>query len=217
MSYVNCWEHMSLQKSESHILPPLQRRILLYLAETTPQTIRAIATNISKEYRSTWRSFNSLKAKGLIDETDVKTYRGQAYPQYWLTDEGVLIATIEGAPVDVMLTKTQKIFPENRLLHCFLEIAPLFNPDVFRIGYSAVKNKGQIQDIDFATMLFFVLLTDIPIQTYKGVFKTLQKYPKEYELLKTQIENISLAINQLKKIIQEQENYVTSDYELENP
>jgi len=197
---------MSTHKKESRTLPPLQRRIVLYLAKANPQTINEIAANILSGSKSTWRAFNSLKAKGLIDEMDVKNYRGREYSYYWLTDEGVLTATIEGAPLDIILTKTQKIFPENRILQCFLEMAPIFNPDVIRIGYSAIKNKRKLQDIDLAKLLFVVMLTDIPLQLYTEVLKTLQKYPNEYELLKTKIEKISFGIDQLKKVVWDQEN-----------
>ena len=68
-------------------------------------------------------SLHSLKEKGLIEETDVKRYRGREYSQFWLTERGVIEAVIEEVPSHMLFEKTKEIYPENYVLHCLLEIA----------------------------------------------------------------------------------------------
>ncbi|MCJ7759995.1 hypothetical protein MUP59_02495, partial [Candidatus Bathyarchaeota archaeon] len=88
---------MSKQQRESHILPPLQSDIILYLAKEGSQTKNKIALGVSRSYKPTWTALKSLKMKKLTIETDVKTYRGREYSQFWLTDDGAMVALAEGA------------------------------------------------------------------------------------------------------------------------
>lgn len=192
---------MSTEESESHNLPPLQRRIVLYLAKTDPKTINKIATNISSGYKSTWRAFNSLRDKGLIEETTIiKKYHGREYKQFWLTERGVIEALIEEVSSNVLLEKTREIYPENYVLQCLLEIAPKLSLDIVRVGQSAIRSKGKIGIIDLARMLFYGVQTDFTIETYSEILEIFKKYPKIYELMKERIEKMSNVIDKLKEI-----------------
>lgn len=192
---------MSIQKNKSHNLPPLQRRIILHLSETSPQTINEIARNISSEYKSTWRSFNRLKEKGFIEKTTVKKYHSREYPQFWLTEKGVIEALIEDVPSDVLFEKTKEIYPMNYILQCLLEIAPKLNLEMFKVGQSAIRTKGKVEVIDLPKMLFYGLQTDLTIETYSEILEILKKYPTIYELMKEQIERMSNVLDKLKEIV----------------
>ena len=114
---------MIKRNDESHILPPLQRDILLYLAEDGSQTKNAIAKGVSRSYKPTWTAVNRRKEKERIIETDVHTWRGKEYSQFWLTDNGLLTALAEGAAPDRLLELTKLISPKNQTLACYLEVS----------------------------------------------------------------------------------------------
>ena len=139
---------MSKKKSESHILPPLQRDIVLYLAEEGCQTKNAIASGVSRSYKPTWTAFNSLQKRKLLKETDSKTYRGRDYPQFWLTDDGAVIALAEGADPDRLLKLTKQIYPENQMLACYIEILSKMSHTIIKTVNSTLKAKGKLEPID---------------------------------------------------------------------
>lgn len=200
---------MAKQKPKGNKLPPLQRRVVLCLAQKGSQTKNEVNTNIPllklaevAHYKPTWVAIKSLTKKGLIQEVGTKHRRGQNYPTYWLTDEGVFVALIEGANSKTLLNKTRKLFPKNKALLCYLDIAPKFNPKIFEIAYSAVKTKGKLEPIDVATMLFTQMQTETTIETFRELMEILKKkYPKLYNSIKEQIENMSQNLNQIKETI----------------
>ena len=50
---------------EKDILPPLQKRIVIHLANTKPRTINETVKAMKGQYKSQWTAFNSLKEKYL--------------------------------------------------------------------------------------------------------------------------------------------------------
>ena len=201
---------MSKQKTKGNKLPSLQKRVVLCLAQKGPQTINEVKTNIPHlqyavarvtHYKPTWLALKSLIQKELVQEVGTKEYRGRKYPTYWLTDEGVLVALIEGANPKTLLKKTKEIFPENQMLLYCLEIAPKLNPEVFGIGYSAVKTKGKLEPIDLATILFTQMQTETPRQAFKEAVEILKKYPKQYKSFKERVEQMFESLKRLKETI----------------
>jgi len=138
---------------ESHILPLLQRDMILYLAKEGSHTKNAIASGVSRSYQPTWTAFKSLEKKSLIKETDVKTWRGREYQQFWLTDNGVLIALAEGADPDRLLELTRKIYPKNQRLACYLEVLSKMSLHIIKIAYSALESKGKLEPTDVINIL----------------------------------------------------------------
>jgi len=178
------------------------------LAQKGSQTINEIKTNIPllklahvAHYKPTWLAVKSLGQKGLIQKVGAKEYRGRKYPTYWLTDEGVLVALIEGANPETLLKKTKEIFPENQILLYCLEIAPKLNLEVFEIGYLAVKAKGKLEPIDLATILFTQMQTGTSIQTFREAIEILKKYPKQYKSFKERVEQMFENLRRLKETI----------------
>jgi hypothetical protein len=191
-------KHTSKTKMKSDNLPSLQKQIVLHLAENEPQTINQTVKAISKFYKATWIAFNSLKKKKLIRKTDVKEYRGRKYPRFWLTDEGMIMALMEGANVDKLLEQTRSLFPDAEITHCFLEIMPLFDPEVIKMAYSNVKGKGKLGTIEVVTLILSGAAMPMEVETGKEVATILKKYPVQYALLKNAVE---LMIEQLKQLI----------------
>lgn len=201
---------MSKLKTKGNKLPSLQKRVILCLAQKGLQTINEIKTNIPRlqyalaratHYKPTWLAIKSLGKKGLVQEIGTKEYRGRKYPTYWLTDEGILVALIEGANPETLLKKTREIFPENHTLLYCIEIIPKLNPRVLEIGYSAVRTKGKLEPIDLATILLTQMQTETSVQTFWEIVEILKKYPKQYNSFKKQIEQMLENLSRLKESI----------------
>jgi hypothetical protein len=200
MSKTKNRKHMSQPKVKGDNLPSLQKMIVLHLAENTPQTVNQTVTAISKSYKPTWLAFNSLKRKKLIVKANVLEYRGRKYPRYWLTDEGIIMALMEGANAKKLLERTKSLCPDAEITHCFLEIMPLFDPEVVKMAYSNVKGKGKLGPIEVVTLILSGAAMPMEIETGKKVAAILKKYPVQYALLKNAVE---LMIEQLKQLIAE--------------
>jgi hypothetical protein len=56
--------HTVFPLSQRDVLPPLQRRIFLYLAEKDPQTINETVKALKRQYKSSWIAFWQLREKG---------------------------------------------------------------------------------------------------------------------------------------------------------
>src|SRR4030065_1363260 len=146
-------EHMSFEYPKGEILPPLQKRITIHLAKSGSQTINETVKSLNGSYKSFWISFNKLESKQVIKKIDVKSYRGQEYPRFWLTPAGVLIALFEGIDFEVLLDQTLKMYPEDKNIQILLELSPIFGIEVFRIAFSALLKKGKLEEEDLAMIV----------------------------------------------------------------
>lgn len=191
---------MSKLKSKGDNLPPLQKRIILNLAENNPQTINETVGKISGHYKPSWIAFKSLEQKGLIKKIDTKTYRARHYPRFWLTVEGVLIAVLEGFPPSSLLDKVSTIYPENKNLQYSLAMAPFINKEVFRVGLSALKSKGKLEPTDIAKIMLTQMETDTSAKTIKEAIQILKKYPEEYRRLKKQFSEMRMNLEKIEKM-----------------
>ena len=191
---------MSKKKLESHILPPLQRKIILYLAKEGAQTKNEIASGVSTSYKPTWTTFNSLQKKKLIRETTVKTYRGQKYPQYWLTDDGALVALAEGANSKHLLGLAKQIYPEDQRLACYLEVLPKVDLDIIRVVYS-ITQKGKFESDDLLNLLLIGSATDKDDHSFEETVDTFKAYPDEFDAFKKRMDQIIEGLDKLKAFI----------------
>jgi hypothetical protein len=192
---------MSKHKKQSNTLPPLQKKIVLYLAKTGPQTINQTAKKIKHSYKPSWIAFNSLEEKGIVRKGKSKEYRGNAYPLFWLTEEGVVTALVEGAsPID-LLTKTKEVYPNNQILQYGLEMAPHLNRDIFRILLTALKSKGTLEPADLGTIFYIQMDSDPSFERLIKALETMKKYPKQYKHFKEQVSRIQDNFGKLAKII----------------
>ena len=190
-------EHMSELNLKGSNLPPLQKLIVLHLAKSKPQTINETVTALSKSYKPTWLAFKSLEKKKLIRKTDVKNYRGREYPLFWLTDEGMIAAMLEGANQPFLLETTKTLFPDEKIVHCFLEVIQHMNPMMITLAGNVVKNKGTLDFVDFMKILVSDATFEIDVETMESIVSVLKKYPEEYEQAKMLIKMMIKQLNQL--------------------
>lgn len=192
---------MSILKGRKKNFPPLQRRIILHLAKKDPQTINETKRGLRGHYKSTWIAFNVLKQKGLIKKTGAKIYRNREYPRFWLTQGGIFVALVEGADADDLLQRTAKAYPNEKTLQCCLELSPLLGLEGFRIGLSAIQDKGKLDDSDMTKILYAHAQKDMSTQRLKGLIEILRKYPKEYEGTKKRINQANKLLTELESMI----------------
>jgi sulfur transfer complex TusBCD TusB component (DsrH family) len=185
------------QKSE--FLPPLQRRIILFLAGNQPMNKHATAKAMNEHTRSTWLSFKGLENSGLVKKIDQRESLGRERDCYWLTDSGVYLALIEGAESKKILMRTKEVYPDNALLHFIIEIAPIMGTGMHKIGYSAVLEKGKLGESDKnsvkSAMLSQQLLKELTLGQIRDLIEIMKKHP-QFEAFKDQTDQ---ALEKLKK------------------
>jgi len=190
MLYVNIikkWEHMIQRKEKEHkltdnkkeFLTPLQKKILLFLAVSHPQTKNETVKAIKGNYRSSWDAFKELERKNLIKAISLKVYRGREYPRFWVTENGIILAMSEKAKPEILLRKTQEIYPENRDLHFLIEVIPILGESAFKMLYLAVITNGKIEQNDLIPIFAAQgKLTDEDLRKYISILK---KYPERHK------------------------------------
>jgi hypothetical protein len=171
----------SKKQFRGNSLPPLQRKIILSLAEYGPQTINECVRKIKHHYKATWIAFQSLEEKGLIRKINSKIYRGREYPQFWLSEEGVILSFIEGVSKEALTEKAKTLYPDNKNLHAFLDFATIFNPEIWKIAYYSIKRKGTLEPIDLATIMITQMESDANLEKLKEGLIQLKKYPEILE------------------------------------
>lgn len=184
------------QESKGNSFPPLQKRIILYLAQSGPQTINETTKGISGHYKSTWTAFNALKKKGLIKNVTSKNYRGRQYPRFWVTELGIFLALHEGAKPEVLLGTTLKIYPKDKNLQCLIEAVPILGKNAFNVLYLAVLNKGVIKQRDLTSIFAAQMQEKFTPKQVRQFIAVLKKYPEPYR-------QYTDAINQIRKNLRE--------------
>jgi hypothetical protein len=197
---------MLTQKGKGDSLPPLQKRIVLYLAMHEPQTINETVKGIrsrqyKSSYKSSWIAFNSLEKKGAIRKTDVKTYRGREYPRFWLSSAGVFVALVEGASAQDLLEKTIRAYPNDKVLQCCLELAPFTGIEGYRVALSAILSKGRFEESDATNMMLAQMEKDLSIKQFKQFLEVLKRYPEEYGKMKKQVEQFNESLDKIEEMI----------------
>jgi hypothetical protein len=184
-------------KPEGYILHKLQRMILLHLAENEPQTANETSIKIDKDYKPTSTAFKTLEKLNLITETKIKKYRNRKYSEFWLTDEGIVLAILEGANHEKMSKQAQKLHPDDKALHLFLDVAPYIDRQIIEMTYSSVKESGDLDFMDVMNVLFLQAPTEMDRENAKKLSVTLKKYPEEYKILKQAKKFIIKQLNQI--------------------
>ena len=144
--------------------------------------------------------FQKLRKKKLIKKTSIKKHAGREYPSYWLTDEGIIMALMEDANPNKLLKQAKTIYPENKNVHWFLEIAPLFDPQVIKMAHSSLKGKDKLEVREIITLYLSQPSVAMDFKTAKKLTAILKKYPDEYSVLKNAVKEM---IDQLSQLIAE--------------
>jgi len=192
---------MSTKGSKRHSFPPLQKRIILHLAQSKPQTINETKKGISGHYKSTWLAFNVLKKKGLIKETTSKNYMNRQYPCFWLTELGIFLALYEGARPEILLKTTLEIYPENKNLQFLIEAVPILGKNAFYVLYLTVLTKGEIKQKDITSIFATQMQEKLTPKKIKQFITILKKYPEPYQQCVDYINQIRKNLGELSDLL----------------
>jgi hypothetical protein len=192
---------MSTKGAKRHSFPPLQKRIILHLAQSEPQTINETKESISGHYKSSWNAFNVLKKKGLIKHTTSKNYRGKQYPRFWLTELGIFLALYEGAKPEVLLKTTLEIYPENKNLQFLIEAVPILGKNAFHVLYLTVLTKGEIKQKDITSIFATQMQEKLTPKKIKQFITILKKYPEPYQQCVDYINQIRKNLGELSDLL----------------
>jgi hypothetical protein len=190
---------------------PLQKGIIIYLAQTKPQTINETARRISKDYKSSWIAFQKLQEKNLIKEVDKKYYRHNEYPLFWLTEIGILHALNEGAYPKHLLNQTLTIYPQNRNLQFFIETVPIFGKGItHEFGTDILGNPEKVE-ANLIACLVGNLINTINLEPKKKAqeqiikFKALlKKYPEFHQHLPNKLKQDAKELEKLANLLQQE-------------
>jgi hypothetical protein len=180
----------------------LQKRIILHLAKNEPQTINETVKSLTGSYKSFWVAFNKLKNKQIIKKIDVKPYRGQEYPRFWLTSAGVLVALFGGISFKVLLEKTFKIYPNDRNLQIILELSPIFGIEPFKIAFLTLLKKGKLEEKDLMMIVTAEMQSDFDGKRPEDIIAVLKKHPAAYENTKEYARKAREKIDKLDSLFE---------------
>jgi len=180
--------HISTKRTQENSFPPLQKRIILHLAQSQPRTINETAKKISstksgnpKNYKSSWVAFKTLEKKGLIKHTTSKDYKNRQYPCSWLTELGVFLALHEGAKPEALLKTTREIYPENKSLHFIVEAVPILGKHALDVLYLAVLKRGAINQTDLISIFAAQTVNKLTPKQKAQFIEVLKKYPEQHQ------------------------------------
>ena len=192
-------QHILTQESKANSFPPLQKTIILYLAQSKPQTINEIKKGIKGHYKSTHTSFKALEKKGLVKSITSKLYRGREYPRFWLTELGIFIALIRGAKTEALLKTTSQIYPESKNSQFLIEAVPILGKNAFDVLHLAVSNKGVIEQRHLS--LIFANQKELTPKQRTQFIKVLKKHPELYQQCVTTVNQIHKNLKELSDLL----------------
>jgi ribosomal protein L28 len=195
--------HNSKPITKKTFLPPLQKKVLLYLANNEPKTINETVKALKSHYKSTWNAFNNLENKTLVNPVSTKNYQGQEYLRYWTTTDGAFIALCEGAKTSNVIKRSLEIYPERKDLQYLLESVSILGPDAFTIGYMAFVSKGRIEPSDITKML--ITQCSLTPQKIMQFSEMLLKYPEQKQKYDEMITEMADKLKNLDKVFRQSE------------
>lgn len=184
---------MLKRKKTWYNLPPLQKRILLHLAHTDPQTRNEVKKHLKKETKNILFSFNSLMKKDLVEEVSKKKWRQREFPQFWLTLDGVLLAIIYGTNLNMLKEHYETVYGKS-------EATDL----IFDLGKTFPGKLGEIYTMFKTTTKGKMKLKNIPINNneMQKFIKIVFRYPSYRKALK---KTIGHAFKIMEKMVDEAE------------
>ena len=192
---------------------PLQRCIILHLAQTKPQTINETAKGISKDYKSSWIAFKKLEKKGLVKEVNKKYYRGNQFSYFWLTEIGILQALNEDADPKHLLNQTLEIYPQNRYLQFFIEATLIFGTVIVtELGEDILGDPEKVETSLISCLSANLMSLASEIQNpivQKQIAKLrilLKKYPELHRRLPDELEQYAEQLRKIAIVLRQQKS-----------
>jgi hypothetical protein len=193
---------MSFPSDKSDILPPLQKRLVLFLAKNDPQTVNEVVKSLKGSYKSFWTAFNSLKEKQLVQTVNTKSYRGREYPRFWVSPTGVLLALFEGVSSISLLEKSLVIYPKDTNLQAILEVSPILGTEAFKLAFQVILAKGKLEQSDITMIIFTEMQKDLDISQIEPLLTILKRHPDQFEITKAYAKNISKKMSKLESLFE---------------
>ena len=157
---------------------------------------------LDEDYKSLWTAFKALENKKLVGKVSAKVYRNVEYPLFWLTEGGVYVALCQGINPDALLEKALKIYPENVVLHCLLEISPILGIKGFDVACLAVLNKGKIEQSDINSVIVAQMQDRLSVEDAKRIVDIIKKYPSINEQFKIDMQKRLRSMKSLEGIFE---------------
>lgn len=189
---------MARPEKQGHDLGPLQKQILLHLATKGPKNINETAKEMSAHYKSVHTAFYSLEKKGMIMRVGKVSYRGRGYDAFWLTENGILKALLNGADSNLVLKAIRRTFPKYDDTFLFAKVASHLPKKVLRVissMYPSVSVQVGIQEV-----LKLVFMADLSTDDLRRLYDILKESPFK-ETADETIKKASDKFAELKKII----------------
>jgi len=137
---------------------------------------------------------NSLEKKGLIKPIGSKEYRGNVYPTYWLTEEGILKAIRLGVPPTNVLSSGERLYPdESQDWNFFRDLSYELGDLKFRqltkdfIAYE--KGELRIKGLPYEKEDAQPIL--------QAIFRVARKHPKYWRIMKRITQSCKKALEEL--------------------
>jgi hypothetical protein len=192
---------------------PLQRRIILHLAQNQPQTKNEIAKGIKSDYKSSWIALRKLGKKGLIKTAKTKPYKGNLYPCFWLTELGISLALYEGANPELLLKQTLKTYSENKVMQFLIEAVPIFGEGIASTLGEDILDKdaeGKLVSMLSAELLptfspASQVRREFDFEQLKRFKALLKKYPELYQRLTVELRQIADNLKTLSNLLENSE------------
>jgi Tfp pilus assembly ATPase PilU len=189
-------EHISKAVTENQYLPPLQKQILLYLAENQPQSKYSVKKGMKGYYKSIYDAVDDLTEKKILAEIKEEEYRNRKHSVYWLTPAGVLIALVQGASAKAVLNRTIEVYHDNKQLQCLVDLTTILGTDALQIGYQGILRKGKLERNDVSLMLGTMLLRELSLEQITDLIAIMKKYPEQFGDFRQQTDE---AFDRVKK------------------
>jgi len=189
---------MARPEKQGHDLGPLQKQILLHLATKGPKNINETAKEMSAHYKSVHTAFYSLEKKGMIMRVGKVSYRGRGYDAFWLTENGILKALLNGADSNLVLKAIKRTFPKYDDTLLFAQVASRLPTKVLRTIsslYPSLSFQVGIQEV-----LKLVFMADLSVDDLRTLYNVLKESPFK-EIADETIKKASDKLAELKKAI----------------
>lgn len=96
--------------------------------------------------------------------------------------------------------EAKKIYPDDSMLACSLELVSKLNPETFRIGFLAESRKCNLEPIDLTTMLFTQSQTPNYAEISEEIMEIFKSYPKEYDTFKKNMKKMLEILNKFNEM-----------------
>lgn len=189
---------MTRAEKQGYDVGPLQKQILLHLATKGSKNINETAKEMSAHYKSVHTAFYSLEKKEMITRVGSVSYRGRNYDVFWLTENGILKALLNGADSHLVLKAIKRTFPKYDDTFLFAQIASRLPKKVLRIIsslYPSVSFQVGVQEV-----LKLVFMADLSADDLRRLYDILKESSFK-EIADETIKKATEKFAELKKII----------------